>query len=66
MITNENIILMRNGKRKVDYMKTPDGLLIDDYGKNCEEWLTNVDNITIKIKSDGDIKTMLKGLGFRF
>lgn len=66
MITNENIILMRNGKRKVDYMKTPDGLLIDDYGKNCEEWLTNPFNITIKIKSDGDIKTMLRGLGFRF
>ena len=66
MITDGNIILMRNGERKVDYMKTSDGLLIDDYGKNCEEWLTNVDNMTIKVKADGDIKSMLRGLGFRF
>lgn len=60
-----NIILMRNHERKVDYMRTPDGMLIDDYGKNINEWLENKNNIAIKIQADGDIKTLLKGLGFK-
>lgn len=60
-----NIILMRNHERKVDYMRTPDGMLIDDYGKNINEWLENENNIAIKIQADGDIKTLLKGLGFK-
>lgn len=32
------IILMRNGQKKIDFVKTKSGLLFDDYGKNCREW----------------------------
>jgi 5'(3')-deoxyribonucleotidase len=66
IIADGNIILMRNGERKVDYMKTADGLLFDDYGKNCREWLTKTNNQTIQVKADGDIYVSLRRLGFRF
>lgn len=48
-IKDENIIIVRDGKRKVDYMKTENGILLDDYGKNCREWNTKKDNFSIKV-----------------
>jgi 5'(3')-deoxyribonucleotidase len=48
-IDNSHIILMRNGKRKVDYMRTFEGVLLDDYSKNCEEWITREGNIALKV-----------------
>ena len=33
-----NIIIMRVGQNKADYMKTKKGVLLDDYGKNCQQW----------------------------
>lgn len=55
----ENIIIVRNGVRKVDYMKTADGILCDDYSKNIREWLTADGNQAVKITADGDIYKVL-------
>lgn len=58
---NEQIIIMRNGKKKVNYMKTADGILLDDWGKNIEEWTYgNLLNQALKIEQDGDIEKVLK------
>jgi len=56
-IPTENVIIMRNGEDKSKYMKTPDGILFDDYGKNIEKWVChNVGcNRAVKIKQDGDV-----------
>ena len=37
-IRKNQIILCRVGDNKADYMKTKQGILLDDYGKNCEQW----------------------------
>lgn len=37
-IKRNHIIIMRVGQNKADYIKTADGILLDDYGKNCEQW----------------------------
>lgn len=56
-IQTENIIIMRIGEEKAKYMKTPDGILFDDYGKNIKEWVcANVGlNRAVKIRKDGDV-----------
>lgn len=61
MLQTENIIFCRNNQRKVDFMKTSDGILFDDYGKNLREWVDgkNPDNAGYKIKADGSLQ---KGL----
>ena len=48
-IKRSNIIIMRNGKNKADYMKTERGILLDDYGKNCQLW-SERGNVAIQIK----------------
>ena len=56
-LENEQIIIMRVGKKKVDYMKTDDGILLDDYGLNLREWCeNNLLNQGRKIVQDGDIE----------
>lgn len=56
MIADGNIIIMRCGENKAQYMRTADGILFDDYGKNLREWANaNINNGTFKIKADGDI-----------
>lgn len=58
-----NIILMRNGQRKSDFMKTTDGILFDDYGKNIREWVAaDGNNIGWKITADGNIQVAIKTL----
>lgn len=37
-IKNDHIIILRTGENKADHMKTKKGILLDDYGKNCELW----------------------------
>lgn len=37
-IKRKNIIIMRCGKNKADYIKTADGILLDDWGKNVRQW----------------------------
>ena len=59
-IADGNIIICRNGQRKVDYMKTADGILFDDYTKNLIEWSTNRKNRCWQIKADGDLKDCIK------
>ena len=59
-MSKENIIIVRNGVKKVDYMKTESGLLLDDYGKNINEWLENNKNDALKIRVDGDIEKVLR------
>ena len=58
----DRVILMRNGQNKADFMRTESGILLDDYGKNCREWvLRNCgNNRAVKIKQDGDV-----GVAFR-
>lgn len=50
-------IIMRVGENKIKYMKTPDGILLDDYGKNRREWVDgNPKNKAVKIRADGDVE----------
>lgn len=56
-LESDQIIIMRNGKKKVNYMRTADGVLLDDYSKNLQEWTEgNLLNQAFKIKVDGDIE----------
>lgn len=60
-LESDQIIIMRNGKKKVNYMRTDDGVLLDDYGKNLQEWTDgNLLNQAVKITQDGDIMKVLK------
>ena len=63
-LETENAIIMRNGENKADYMRTTDGILFDDYGKNIEKWLCrNLGcNRAVKIRADGDIADGLKAI----
>ncbi len=63
-IPTENVIIMRNGESKAKYMKTADGILFDDYGKNIQEWLCkNLGcNRAVKVRTDGDIEIGLKAI----
>ena len=63
-VQTENVIIMRNGESKVKYMKTADGILFDDYGKNIQEWVcSNVGcNRAVKIRKDGDVADGLKAV----
>lgn len=55
-LESDQIIIMRCGKKKVKYMKTADGVLLDDYSKNLKEWTDgNLLNRAVKITQDGDI-----------
>jgi 5'(3')-deoxyribonucleotidase len=63
-LETENAIIMRNGENKADYMRTTDGILFDDYGKNIEKWLCrNLGcNRAVKVRTDGDIADGLKAI----
>ena len=54
-IKKENIILCRNGQKKVDFMVSERGILLDDYGKNCREWLEVRGNVSYKITKENGI-----------
>ena len=59
-IADGNIIFCRNHERKVDFMKTADGILFDDYGKNIREWLDgHNENGAFKVRADGDVKKFI-------
>ena len=61
-VADGHIILCRNGERKVDYMKTADGILFDDYGKNLTEWIeaSIPTNRGYKVRADGTLKIGLE------
>lgn len=54
-IKKEHIIFCRNGERKVDFMVSDVGILLDDYGKNCREWCEKRGNISYKITEENGI-----------
>lgn len=59
-VADGNIIFCRNNQRKVDFMRTADGMLFDDYGKNIIEWIDgNPNNAAFKVTTDG---TLAKGI----
>lgn len=56
-LKKENIIIMRNGQNKADFMKTKNGVLFDDYGKNGREWESaNEKNVFCKITTTTTIE----------
>lgn len=60
-VKTTNIIFCRNGDIKAHFMKTENGILFDDYGKNIREWLEdNIDNGAFKIEEDGSLERALK------
>lgn len=58
-IAKENIIICRNGERKVDFMKSDLGILLDDYGKNLQEWGVKRGNIGFKISESQTIADLV-------
>ena len=63
MIKNENIILMRNGENKADFVKTNENnLLFDDYSKNVNDFL-NRGFDSVKIEKYFTIKRYIKIIG---
>ena len=63
-LADGNIIFCRNHERKVDHMKTADGILFDDYGKNIREWIDGKkNNQAYKVKADGSVQMGLELLG---
>lgn len=49
-LRKSHMVMVRHGKSKVDYMKTENGILLDDYGKNCKEWESKKGNQAIKVE----------------
>ena len=50
-IKRHRIILMRNGQKKIDFVKTKSGILLDDYGRNCREWVINPNYQAFQVNS---------------
>ena len=59
-LEKDHIIMVRNGKNKVNYMKTKSGLLLDDYWKNIQDWLENDFNSGYKVEHNGDLIKVLE------
>lgn len=58
-IAKENIIICRNGERKVDFMKSDNGILLDDYSVNLKEWAFKRENIGFKISESQTIADLV-------
>jgi 5'(3')-deoxyribonucleotidase len=58
-IAKANIIICRNGERKVDFMKSDLGILLDDYGVNIQEWTFKRGNIGFKISETQTIADLV-------
>lgn len=55
-IMRDHVIIVRLGANKADAMLSDSGILFDDYGKNCREWVGAKDgNRAVKVREDGDI-----------
>lgn len=51
----KNITICRIGENKLNYLKTKNGVLFDDYGKNGREWIEKEGNEFVKIKTNYSI-----------
>lgn len=49
---------MRVGQNKADFIKTESGVLLDDYGKNCQEWTASGKGKSIKV-----VKPLIEHIG---
>lgn len=58
-IKRKNIIICRNGQRKVDFMVSDFGILLDDYGVNLQEWTIKRGNLAFKISEAQTIADLL-------
>lgn len=59
-----NIIIMRNGENKADFVKTKGiNILFDDYGKNCNDFI-NRGYMAYKVDKDNNIKKLFERLSF--
>lgn len=59
-IKKSNIIICRNGERKVDFMKNETcGILLDDYGKNLQEWGDKKGNVGYQISKNQTIADLI-------
>lgn len=57
-IKKDHIIIMRVGQNKADFIKTESGVLLDDYGKNCQEWTASGKGKSIKV-----VKPLIEHIG---
>ena len=57
-IKKDHIIIMRVGQNKADFIKTETGILLDDYGKNCREWIASGKGKSIKV-----VKPLIEHIG---
>lgn len=55
-LKQRNIIIIRNGQNKSEFMRTKAGILFDDYGKNLKEWEQKPMNIAFKITPSTTIR----------
>lgn len=58
-IKKENIIICRNGQRKVDFMVSDFGILLDDYQVNLNEWTYKRGNVGFKINEAQTIADLI-------
>lgn len=57
-IKKNHIIIMRVGQNKANFIKTESGILLDDYGKNCQEWIESGKGQSIKV-----VKPLIEYIG---
>lgn len=58
-LEKRDIIICRVGQRKVNFMKTKKGVLLDDYGRNLKEWNTHKGNSSYQISECCSIADLL-------
>lgn len=54
-LNKKDILVCRIGDNKITRMKTKEGILFDDYGKNIEQWLQHKGNRAFKITKEKGI-----------
>ena len=63
-IPSDKVIICRNGQRKVDFMVSDIGILLDDYGRNIQEWYTKKGNLAYQISERNSIASLVGTINF--
>lgn len=59
-INIKQVLICRLGERKVDFMVNEKlGILLDDYGKNLQEWTSKKGNLAFKISETQTIQSLV-------
>lgn len=62
-LPESHLLIVRLGANKAEIMPTAHGVLFDDYGKNCREWVaTRPQNRAVKVREDGDIEQGIRAM----